>query len=36
MYNRGGYPAYEVMGVPERTLIKIHVGNSIDDVIMNG
>lgn len=32
-YNRGGYPAYEVLDVPERTLIKIHVGNTIDDVI---
>ena len=33
MYNRGGYQAYEVMGVPDRDLIKIHIGNSIDDVI---
>ena len=32
-YNRGGYPAYEVLGVPDRSLIKIHVGNTIDDVI---
>jgi len=33
MYNHGGYPAYEVMGVPQRTLIKIHIGNTIEDVI---
>lgn len=33
MYNRGGYPAYEVLNVPNRSLIKIHVGNTIDDVI---
>lgn len=32
-YNRGGYAAYEVMGVPNRSLIKIHKGNTIDDVI---
>ncbi len=32
-FNRGGYEAYEVMGVPDRSLIKIHVGNTIDDVI---
>jgi len=32
-YNRGGYPAYEVMDVPGRSLIKIHIGNTIDDVI---
>ncbi len=33
MFNRGGYEAYEVMGVPDRSLIKIHVGNTIDDVV---
>ena len=33
MYNRGGYAAYEVMEVPNRSLIKIHIGNTIDDVI---
>ena len=33
MYNRGGYAAYEVLNVPDRTLIKIHIGNTIDDVI---
>ena len=32
-FNRGGYPAYEVMDVPNRSLIKIHKGNTIDDVI---
>jgi hypothetical protein len=32
-YNRGGYPAYEVLGVPGRSLIKIHIGNTIDDVV---
>lgn len=33
VYNRGGYPAYEVLNVPNRSLIKIHVGNTMDDVI---
>lgn len=33
MYNRGGYPAYEVLGVPGRSLIKIHIGNTMDDVL---
>ncbi len=32
-YNRGGYPAYEILNVPGRSLIKIHVGNTIDDVV---
>lgn len=32
-YNNGGYDAYEIMDVPDRTLIKIHIGNTIDDVI---
>lgn len=32
-YNRGDYPAYEVLDVPNRSLIKIHIGNTIDDVI---
>ena len=32
-YNRGGYPAYEVLNVPGRTHIKIHVGNTSNDVI---
>ena len=26
------YPAYEVEGVPGRSLIKIHVGNTLDDL----
>jgi hypothetical protein len=33
MYNRGGYPAYEVMNVPDRSLIKIHMGNTMDDIV---
>lgn len=33
MYNRGGYRAYELLDVPDRSLIKIHVGNTIDDVV---
>lgn len=32
-YNRGDYPAYEVKNVPGRSLIKIHVANSMDDVL---
>lgn len=33
MYNRGGYPAYEIMDVPDRSLIKMHIANNINDVI---
>lgn len=33
VYNRGGYPSYEVLDVPGRTHIKIHVGNTIDDIV---
>ncbi len=32
-YNRGGYEAYELLDVPERSLIKIHVGNTMDDLL---
>lgn len=31
-YNAGDYPAYEVLNVPGRSLIKIHKGNTEDDV----
>jgi len=31
-YHRGDYPAYEVMDVPNRTEIKIHVANTQADV----
>jgi hypothetical protein len=33
MYNRGGYPAYEIMDVPDRSLIKMHIANNINDVV---
>lgn len=33
MYNRGGYPAYELADVPGRTHIKIHIGNTCDDIV---
>lgn len=33
MYNRGGYSAYEFVYVPDRTLIKIHVANTMDNVL---
>ena len=33
MYNRGGYPAYEIQSVPDRSLIKIHVANTENDVV---
>ena len=33
MYNRGGYPAYEIMDVPDRSLIKMHRGNNMNDVV---
>lgn len=32
-YNRGGYPSYEITGVPGRSLIKIHIGNTMDDLL---
>ena len=32
-YNRGGYPAYELLDVPGRSLIKIHVANTMDDLL---
>ena len=31
-FHRGGYPAFELLEVPGRSLIKIHVGNTIDDL----
>ena len=33
MYNRGGYPAFEIMNVPNRTHIKIHKGNTMNNVV---
>ena len=33
MFNRGGYHTYEVTEVPGRSEIKIHVANTMDDVI---
>jgi hypothetical protein len=33
MYNRRGYPAYEVVDVPGRKHIKIHRGNNTDDLL---
>lgn len=33
MYNRGGYPAYELMDVPGRSLIKIHRANTYTDLL---
>jgi hypothetical protein len=32
-YNRGGYPAYVLHDVPGRTHIKIHRGNTLDDLM---
>ena len=32
-YNRGNYPAYELLNVPGRSLIKIHIGNTMDDLL---
>jgi hypothetical protein len=31
-YHRGGYPSYELLNVPGRTAILIHVGNTMDDL----
>ena len=33
IFNCGGYKAYEILNVPGRYLIKIHVGNTMDDVV---
>ena len=30
---RGGYDTYQLEGVPDRTLIKIHIGNVMDDLL---
>jgi hypothetical protein len=32
-YYRGGYPAFEICDVPNRSRILIHVGNTIDDIL---
>ena len=32
-YNSGDYDAYEVYNVPGRTYIKMHIANSIDDIL---
>lgn len=32
-FNAGGYAAYEVMNVPGRTYIKIHIGNTVLDIL---
>lgn len=29
-YNKGGYEAYEILNVPNRSQIKIHIGNTRD------
>ena len=31
-YTRGGYPAYELQDVENRSLIKIHAGNTVSDI----
>ena len=31
-YHRGGYPAFELLDVPGRSAIKIHIGNTPGDV----
>lgn len=33
MYNRGGYPAYEVLDVEGRTLVKIHAANWVHQLL---
>ena len=32
-YNRGGYPAYELHDVPGRDKIKIHIANTMDQLL---
>lgn len=32
-YNKGNYDAYEILDVPSRSDIKIHIGNTSDDVM---
>lgn len=31
-FNAGGYKAYEVIDVPERTYIKVHIGNTVKNI----
>lgn len=33
VFERGGYASFEILDVPDRSLIKIHVGNTKDDVL---
>ena len=33
MYNAGGYPAYEILDVPERTLCKLHKANKASSLL---
>lgn len=33
MYNKGGYAAYEITEVPNRSEIKIHIGNYLADIL---
>ncbi len=33
MYHRGGYPAYSLVKVPGRSLIKVHAGNTMMDLM---
>ena len=33
VFHRGGYPTYEITGVPGRTLIKIHRANTEEDLL---
>lgn len=32
-FHRGGYPTFEITGVPDRTLIKIHRANTVEDLL---
>ena len=32
-YNKGGYPCFQIMEVPNRTHILFHVGNFVKDVV---
>lgn len=33
VFHRGGYPTFEITGVPSRTLIKVHRANTVEDLL---
>ncbi len=33
IFHRGGYPTFEIMDVPNRSLIKVHRANTVEDLL---